>query len=362
MTKKTLMRMAGLLCISLVLAGCSKEPEVVEVVRAIKSMTVAEDAAQQTLKLSGIVAAVDSSDLSFQVGGQVLSVEVDIGDPVTKGMVLATLDPEPFQLEVNATKEELVKTEDNVIKAKAEFERQQRIFEQGAGAKRYLDVAEYNYKAATSAVKSQRAKLNLANRNLRKTKLHSPFDGTIALRSVQPHEDVQMGQKIFEINATGKLEVEIAVPETNIEQIGIGESATLVFQTLPGESAKGLISYIGSAAVQANAFPVKVELIDPDKKLRPGMTAEVSIILRFETQEPGYPVPLQAILPAPDKNRGYAFVYDPQTSTVKKTPVHLHSAKEKLVIVDEGLGTGDIIAIAGVSFLADGMTVKLMNK
>jgi len=198
MTKKTLMRMAWLLCISIALSGCGKEPEIVEVVRAIKTMTVAEDAAQQILKLSGIVAAVDSSDLSFQVGGQVLSVEVDIGDPVTKGMVLATLDPEPFQLEVNATKAELVKTEDNVIKAKAEFERQQRIFEQGAGAKRFLDVAEYNYKAATSAVKSQKAKLDLANRNLRKTKLYSPFDGIIALRSVQPHEDVQMGQKIFE--------------------------------------------------------------------------------------------------------------------------------------------------------------------
>ena len=157
------------------------------------------------------------------------------------------------------------------------------------------------------------------------------------------------------------MEVEIAVPETNIEQINIGEPAKIAFPTLPGESAKGLISYIGSAAVQANAFPVKVEVIDPNKRLKPGMTAEVGIILKFETQLPGYPVPLQAILPAPDKNRGYAFVYDAQTSTVKKTPVHLHSAKEKVIIMDEGLGAGDIIAVAGVSFLADGMTVKLMN-
>ena len=202
--KKTLKQMVWLLCISVALTACKEKPEIIEAVRAIKTITVSEQAAEQIRKFSGLVAAVDSSDLSFQVGGQVASVKVDIGDRVKKGQVLAVLDPEPYQLDVDAIKAELVKARDNVTKSKAEYERQKRIYEQGAGAKSYLDVAEYNYKAAKSAVNYQMARLDLAKRNLRKTKLLSPYDGTIAWRSVQPHEEVQVGQKVFEINATGE--------------------------------------------------------------------------------------------------------------------------------------------------------------
>jgi multidrug efflux system membrane fusion protein len=137
---------------------------------------------------------------------------------------------------------------------------------------------------------------------------------------------------------------------------------TITFPTLSGESAKGRISYIGSAAVKAGAFPVKVELIDPNKNVRPGMTAEANLFIKDENLEAGYLVPFQALLPSPEANRGYAFVYDPGTSTVKKTPVRARGTENKKAIVSEGLAAGDIIAVAGVSFLADGMKVKLMKQ
>jgi len=332
------------------------------VIRPIKTITVSQQAAEQIRKFPGTVAAVDSSGLSFQVAGQVESVKVDIGDHVTKDQLLAALDPEPYQLEVDAAKAELVKAKANVTNTKAEFDRQKRVFEQGAGAKSDLDAAEYNYKAAGSAVNVQVARLDLANRNLRKTKLLSPYDGTIAWRSVQPHEEVQVGQKVFEINAKGTMEVQLAVPESTIDRIFINGPATITFPTLPGASVKGTISFIGAAAVKAGAFPVKVELIDPSKDVKPGMTAEANLLIKDENRQPGYLVPLQAILPATEANQGYAFIYDPQTSTVKKTPVRSRGMEEKKAIIAEGLSAGDIIAVAGVSFLADGMKVKLMKQ
>jgi multidrug efflux system membrane fusion protein len=362
MTKPTLKQMVGLLCIAFALTACKEKTEIVEVVRAIKTITVTEQAAEQIRKFSGVVAAVDSSGLSFQVAGQVETVEVDIGDHVTKGQVLAALDPEPYQLEVDAAQAELVKAKANVTNTKAEYDRQKRVFEQGAGAKSDLDAAEYNYKAAQSAVNVQISRLDLANRNLRKTKLLSPYDGAIAWRAVQPNEEVKVGQKVFEINAKGTMEVQLAVPESTIDQIHIDNPATITFPTLPGESAKGRISYIGSAAVKAGAFPVKVELIDPNKNVKPGMTAEANLSIKDENQEVGYLVPFQALLPAPEANRGYAFVYDPQTSTVKKTAVRARGTENKKAIVSEGLAAGDIIAVAGVSFLADGLQVKLLKQ
>ena len=362
MTKQTLKRMAWLLCLAVALAACKEKIEIVEVVRSIKTITIKEQASEKIFKFSGVVAAVDSSGLSFQVGGQVETVEVDIGDRVTKDQVLAVLDPEPYQLDVDAIKAELIKAKDNVAKSKAEYERQKRIFKQGAGAQRFVEVSEYEYKAARSAVDYQIARLDQVNRNLRKTKLLAPYDGTIAWREVQPNEEVRVGQKVLEINATGKMEVQLAVPETTIDRIHIDDPATITFPTLPDESTRGRISYIGSAAVKANAFPVKVELINPDQNVKPGMTAEASLFVKTEDQQPGYIVPFQALLPASEPNRGFAFVYDPESSTVKKTAVHSSGTADKQVIVDEGLAAGDIIAVAGVSFLADGMEVKLLKR
>jgi RND family efflux transporter MFP subunit len=361
MTKQTFKRMAWLLCLLVALTACKDKTEIVEVVRAIKTMTVSEQAAQKIFKFPGLVAAVDSSGLSFQVGGQVASVEVDIGDRVQKGQVLAVLDPEPYQLDVDAINAELIKARDNVTKTKAEYERQKRMFEQGAGAERFVEVSEYNYKAARSAVDFQIARLDQVKRNLRKTQLLAPYNGTIAWRSVQPNEEVHVGQKILEINATGEMEVQLAVPETTIDLIHLDDPATITFPTLPGESTKGRISFIGSAAVKANAFPVKVLLIDPSEKVKPGMTAEANLIAKAEDQKPGYIVPLQALLPALEADQGFAFVYDPQTSTVKKTAVRSRGTQDKEAIVYEGLAPGDIIAVAGVSFLADGMKVRLMK-
>jgi RND family efflux transporter MFP subunit len=361
MSKQTFKCMVWLLCIFVALTACKEKTEIIEVVRSIKTMTVSEQPTELIRKFSGQVAAVDSSGLSFEVGGQVKSVEVDIGDRVKKGGVLAVLDREPYQLDVDAAEAELVKARDNVTKTKAEYERQKRIFEQGAGAERYVEVSEYHYKASRSAVNVQVAKLDLARRNLRKTKLLSPYDGVIAWRSVEPNEEVLAGQKILEINASGKMEVQLAVPETNVDQIHIDDPATITFPTLPGETANGRISFIGGAAVKANAFPVKVGLIDPSEKVKPGMTAEANLSLKDENRKPGYLVPIQALLPSPEPDRGHAFVYDPQTSTVKKTPVHSRGIAEKRVIIDEGLKAGDIIAVAGVSFLADGMEVKLLK-
>jgi len=362
MTKQTFKRMIWLLCISLTLTACKEKPEIDQMVRSIKTITVREQAVGQILKFPGHVAAVDSSGLSFEVSGQVDSVEVDIGDQVKKEQVLAVLDPEPYQLAVDAAMAELTTARDNVSKTKAEYERQKRIFEQGAGAKRFVEVAEYNFKAAESAVEVQIARLDQAKRHLRKTKLLSPYDGPIAWRSIEPNEEVLAGQKILEINATGKLEVQLAVPENTVDGIHIDDPATITLPTLPDELANGRISYIGSAAIKANAFPVKVELIDPNKKVKPGMTAEVNLTIKDENRKPGYRVPLQALLPAPGKNRGFAFIYDPETSTVQKTGVRFHGTEHKKMLVHEGLAAGDIIAVAGVSFLADGMKVKLMKR
>jgi RND family efflux transporter MFP subunit len=328
MTRQTFKRITLLLCIAVVLTACKEKAEIVKIIRPIETITIGEQAA----------AAVESSGLSFEISGQVDSVEVDIGDRVSKGQVLAALDPEPYQLDVNAAEAALARAKDKTAKTKSEYERQTRLFEQGAGAESRMEVAEFDYKSARSAVEFQTAKLDMANRNLRNTILPSPYDGVIAWRSVEPNEEVLAGQKILEINAAGKMEVQLAIPEVSVHRLNIDDPVNITFPTLPGEPATGRISYIGGAAVTANAFPVKVELIDPHEQVKPGMTAEASLTLQDEDPGAGYLIPM-----------------------LIKTTVRFSGAGQNQVIVEEGLGDGDVIAVAGVSFLADGMEVTLMK-
>jgi len=102
MPKQRFNRFVWLLCLLVALTACKEKTEIIEVVRPIKTMTVSDQAAEQIRKFSGLVAAVDSSDLSFQVAGQVASVKVDIGDRVKVGQTLCILEAMKLMNELEA--------------------------------------------------------------------------------------------------------------------------------------------------------------------------------------------------------------------------------------------------------------------
>ena len=91
------------------------------------------------------------------------------------------------------------------------------------------------------------------------------------------------------------------------------------------------------------------------------MTAEATFELKGGDFADGYLVPGDAVRPTTEANRGFAFVYQSDNSTVKQIPVKWLGVKDNMIIVTEGLSPGDVLAVAGVSFLSDGMQVKLME-
>ncbi len=361
--KRTLAQTHALILVSAVLlAACEEEPrQVIEQVRAIKTITVTEVASGQVRKYSGIVQATDTSALSFEVGGNVKEVKVNLGSRVKKGQVLAVLDKQPYMLGVQAAEAALSKSQADREKDKLEYHRKKTLYEKEWVAKSAYDQALAAYESAKSAVKYSTSQLNLAKRDLRKTVIYAPFNGVIAKKAVEPHVQVRPGQKLFEINAEGALEVAIDIPETVISQVTVGTPVSVAFPTEQGAFLKGRVTEVGKVAGQANAFPVKVSLIDPPAKLRSGMTAEATFTFSEEGEESGYLIPLSAIAPGEETRQGYVFVYEPQTSTVRKTRVRARDVRENLVIIREGLKAGDIIAVAGVSFLYDDQKVKLMK-
>jgi RND family efflux transporter MFP subunit len=344
------------------LEGCSKEEPVVEEIRSIKTITVGAEAGQRQAIFSGIVRAAESSSLSFEVGGIVDQVSVDIGDRVDKGDILAVLDREPYELEVKKAAADLERARANLTNKRADYEREKAIFEQGAGSKRLLDQAKFGFAEAEAGVSYAVSKLNLAQRDLRKTDLHAPYDGSIGVRLIDPHVYVQPGQKVFEIDGAGAMEVQLDIPETVVNLLAINDGATVTFTTVPGKTFQSTISEIGSLAGAANAYPVKVALNDPPAGIQSGMTAEVTLRLQSKDWKSGYLVPPQALVPSKVPARAHLFVYDPASSTVRKVPVHLAGAQDNQAIISEGVSAGEVVAVAGVSFLSDGQKVRLMQQ
>ena len=169
------LRATILVAASLVLTGCEEEPpEVVEKIRAIKTVTVAERGSGQLNRFPGLIEAVDTSVLSFEVAGNTREVNVSVGDRVTKGQILATLDTSAFQLNVEAAEAEVGRSKAVLAEKQNDYDRQNTLYKKEWVSKAALDQAVAARDSATNELAYANSKLNLARRDLDKTVLLAP--------------------------------------------------------------------------------------------------------------------------------------------------------------------------------------------
>jgi len=353
--------------------GCQDEAPPPELPpRAILWESVSGDTASTQRVLSGIVMAVADTTLAFEVGGTVETVEVNQGDFVKRGQVLARLDPEPFELTVRDAEAGLAEATALRESARADAERTTTLYEAEVASRQEYERDVARRDSRESQVDAAQARLSLARRDLRRAVLESPFDGAISVRSVDVSMTVASGQTVFEMDSgEAGLRVEVQMPETLIAEITQGDEVEVTFPSVAGQQSaadderfEGVVTEVGTRAGTGNAFPVRADLLAPPSGLRPGMTAEVRFSIDIAESRlmamSGYLVPIAAILAEHD-NRFSVFVYDKQSSTVSKRPVRTGGVSDNRIAVVDGLENGDVIATAGVSFLRDGQEVTLLD-
>ena len=348
--------------------GCGKEEKPPEVIRSIRWIKVVETTTMQVRMISGTTKPVDQTALSFAVGGTVETVEVRLGDQVRKGQVLAELDQQPFVLGVREAEAGLLKAQASRVERRANYERYLALYESNNASKAELDEARASFDSAKGQVKAATAQLGLARRDLRKTRLIAPFNGTISVKEIEPHIEVPRGKAVFGLDGEESgFEVSTEVPETLVLRLNVGDEADVVFPGLNNRRVPGVLTEVGVRSRAATTFPVTVQLQEEFPALRSGMSVEVAFqyIPESETGEPivtGLAVPIAAILMGAEKAT-FVFIYDEKSSTVKKTQIKVLNLRENDVIIEpETLKAGDILATAGVPFLTDGQKVNLMKE
>jgi RND family efflux transporter MFP subunit len=352
--------------LTLLFAGCNKPPiAFVESVRPIAWIEVQQSSYEQMRRLSGTVQPVESTDLSFQVGGKIEWVKVELGDVVKQGDSLALLDQRSFKLSQQSSQASLQQAESALTETSNEFKRYQELEQQGLISKSGYDNAKAAYESAISAVNLAKAQLDIARKDLQDTLLSAPYDGHITKRLVEPSMQIVPGQAVVEIEGKNGLEVQVLVPETLIRSLQKGTRLAIHYPGSRQLLSAGIITEIGTRAEAANAFPVTIVIDSAVDQLRAGMTAEVDFTFKgighTGYQGDTYRLPLAAI--GADAGQGsYVFVYDPSSGLLHKRVITIENILDNEVLISSGLKPAEIIAVAGISYLRDGQAVKLLDK
>jgi RND family efflux transporter MFP subunit len=358
---------AALAAAALLLAACDEPPQARQTPepRPIAWTEVARYESGETRNLPGQLQAVQQAPLSFEVGGRVESVTVEIGESFEEGEVLARLDGRNYRLALEERKGQLAEARAKLAEAREDFERQKRLYEDGWVAKAGYDRALSALETARSRVQTAKARVDIAEEDLADTELEAPYAGTVAERLVEPSQQVKSGDTVLRIQGRGDgLEAVVAAPETVVDRLDEGSRHAVHLPARPDLELTGTVSDIATDAERRNAYRVTLRLEDAPADLRSGMTAEVRFDLQSLSAD-DHEGPLMAIpataFAAGAGQSSHAYVFQPDPGVVRKREIRIAEITGDTALVSDGLRPGEIVATKGVSFLSDGQRVTRLG-
>jgi len=354
----------ALLAAALTLAGCGKpatRPPETSLVRTAVVRPVANLRSDGNASYLALVKFDHETDLSFKVGGIVVSVGPAVGKdwdeatPVKAGTVLAELKQADFTNALNSAR------------ARAELmskqlERFRKLRETDAISQQELDVTEADWRTA-------RAQLDQAEQNLRDSRLIAEKDGVVLARYINSRVTVSSGQRVLRFADTSLMSVELGLPDRLVGRLTPGKEIPVEVSTLEGlPPFRGRVSEVGVAASgDGRLFRVVIKVPNPDGLLRSGMTARIHVG-DDSTVSPGTVcIPLSALVTlAPDGNsqatsQAQLGVFVVQEGKAVTRAVKTGDILNSSILITEGLRTGEQVVTSGASFLYYGAPVEVAS-
>lgn len=275
----------------------------------------------QVVEASGTINPVNIVSVGSTVSGLMKEIYVDYNSEVKKGQLLAQIDPTTFQAQVDQNRAQIINAEANLAKQNAElayaqktYNRYKNLYEKNFIARAELDQAESEYLAKRAMIGAQkasiaqaRASLNTSMTNLGYTKILAPVDGTIIKRAInvgQPVAASFQAPELFTIaQDLKKMQIEVNVSEADIGSVKTGQEVEYTLDGYPDSVFYGEVTQIrldSTTTSNVVTYTVIVSVDNEDMKLKPGMTANVSIITHKSTDV--MCVPLVALKYSPETN------------------------------------------------------------
>ena len=355
-----IVRWMGIALGAAALAACSGEQAAAPAAVPVLVVHPGDVPGQAPAVFPGEIRARQESPLSFRVGGNLLRRNVDAGQRVRRGQVLAELDAADFALQARASQAQLAASEAELVRARDEFKRFETLAAQQLVSRSALDQQAAAFKAAQGQVNAARANSDVLRNQSGYAQLRAPVDGVIASREAEAGQVVAAGQTIFNLAADGAREVAIALPESTLADYAVGQRVEVELWTRPGTRLPGTLREIAAAAdPQTRTYPARVSLDDAvldDVTL--GQSARVySRAGRSGTLQ----LPLAA-LQRGEHGRASVWVVDPATRTLKAVAVTTGAYGTESVPVLDGVRADDWVVAAGGHLLREGQAVSAVDR
>ena len=248
---------------------------------------------------SGTLSAIVTVQVGSQVSGRIAELHADFNSTVKKGELIAKIDPQLFQAAVDQASANLMAAQGNLARAQAQAtdarrqaDRARQLAEQKLVAQADADTAQSNADALVAAVQAAegtvaqaRASLSQARVNLAYTDIRSPTSGTVISRNVDVGQTVAASLQaptIFVIaEDLAKMQVDTSVAEADVGRLKGGMAATFTVDAYPSEAFRGTVRQIRNSPQTLQnvvTYDAVIDVANPDLKLKPGMTANVTFI------------------------------------------------------------------------------------
>ena len=347
--------------VCLLLTGCEEPQETTDFIRPVRTMTVQDVENFVQRFFPGRAAATQEINASFRVSGQLIKRPISVGMEITKGDLVAALDPSTFQAEVDRLQAEVASSKASLERAELEFDRQEKLLAGGWVTRSRVETERSIALAARASRLAAEAALERAQLDLSYTTLTAPFDGVVVETYVENFQEVVATQPIARIVDTSQVEFWISVPENLISMTPYVRDVTVEFDAFPGRPLPAQINEVKSEASETTrTFDVNLIMDQPeDFTVLPGMAGKATaarIELPEDQQVQGYEVPLTAIF-NPEGDKEFVWVVGSDPTNVSMREINSIEATARGVLV-QGIAAGECIVTAGVEYLRDGQEVR----
>lgn len=291
----------------------------------------------QTMKYAANVQAFNSNNISPATMNRIKTINVEVGDPVAQGQVIATLDESSaLQLKVN------------IDQLQREYDRARQLVEIGSGTQAAVD----SYKAQLDAAKTQYDNL------MENTILKAPIDGVVTARNYDPGDMTSTLPIVTIGQIKPAVKVIINITENDIADINTGMPVTVEFDAFEGNTFPGKVNRIyPNVDPSTRTFQAEVQVNNPTGKIRPGMFARVTLDHGAKRH---VLVPDRAVVKQTGSGNRYVYVY--RNGKVSYNKVEVGRQVDNAIEIISGVHDGDTVVIAGQLKLADGVPVQLKRR
>lgn len=301
-----------------------------------------------TNEFSFIAKPYRSSELSFRVGGPISRFDVYTGNRYRQGQLIAEIDPRDFRIRKE-------RAEAVYIQSKSEFERIEALF-------RKENISASTYEKAKADYTSAKTAFETASNELSDTQLIAPFSGYVGEVYIEKFQDVKATQPVISLVDIEQLRIEAYVTQEIAFRAPDIKKIHLRFDALPDTLYEARVMEISKSTTSNNlSYLLTAMLPNKDGKLLSGMSGRIF----FETDANStttVSIPQTALCHRPQAG-DYVWIVNPGNQTVSQRKVTLGGIqKEGKATIINGVQEGETIAVSGLRFLSDGMTVELSKE